>query len=209
VGIGDVTPALSDDIRHLNRAISIALNRQLNARTVDTLIYLQEVAVTWLKDRGYRYLSIPPDSDRRNNSFVSKLYGLFCHKTAATCAGLGWIGKNGLVINERYGSKLSWATVLTDAPFEPDEPIQESRCGDCDLCVRYCPSGALVGSNWTVKEPFKPIVRYDSCRSLKRDLKDFREKPNCGLCVNICPYSRMDNADREEGETFQCCTMAL
>ncbi len=151
---------------------------------------LQSIAVMWLKEKGYRYLSIPPDSDRQNGKFVSKLYGLFCHKTAATCAGLGWIGKNGLVINETYGSKLSWATVLTDAPLQTDPPIRESRCGECDLCVKYCPSGAIKGQNWTVESPFMEIVCYEHCRSLKKDIKEFQEKPNCGLCVTICPYSR-------------------
>ncbi len=151
---------------------------------------LQLRAVLWLKQKGYRYLSIPPDSDRRNGKFVSRLYGLFCHKTAATCAGLGWIGKNGLVINKTYGSKLSWATVLTNAPLETDRPIVSSLCGDCDLCVRYCPSGAIKGHQWTVDDPFNEIVCYDKCKSLKKELRGFQEKPNCGLCVTICPYSR-------------------
>jgi len=98
---------LTEEIKHLTTGISIAVNRNLNDQTVSMLEQLQSIAVMWLKNKGYRYLSIPPDSDRQNGKFVSKLYGLFCHKTAATCAGLGWIGKNGLVINETYGSKLS------------------------------------------------------------------------------------------------------
>ncbi len=190
MGVGDVTEALSEEISHLNRGISIALDSKLNATTVRRLLNLQKLTERYLRSLGYRYLSIPPDSDRRNGTFVSRLYELFSHKTAATCSGLGWIGKNGLVINPDYGPALSWATVLTDAPFEPDRPITESLCGECDLCVQHCPSRALTGRTWSVRTPYERIVIYERCRSLKKGIKAFEAKPNCGFCINICPYMR-------------------
>jgi epoxyqueuosine reductase len=192
VGVGDVTDALPPDIGYLRRAVSIAVNKGLNADTVSVLIGLQKEAEKWLKGRGYRFLCIPPDSDRRKGKFVSRLYELFSHKTAATCSGLGWVGKSGLIINKDYGPRLSWATVLTDAPFEPDRPVQGSRCGDCDYCVRHCPSGAISGRLWSVEEPFRELVRYEQCRSLKTARQGFEGKPNCGLCITICPYARQD-----------------
>ena len=163
VGIGDITEALSSDILHLNRGVAIAVNRSLNQETVEMLSKLQRLAEEWLRSRGYLNLVIPPDSDRRKDKLITKLYKLFCHKTAATCSGLGWVGKNGLVINRQYGSKLSWATVLTNAPLDPDEPVRESECGDCDLCVTHCPSGAIKGDHWSVSEPRKKIVSYEKC----------------------------------------------
>jgi epoxyqueuosine reductase QueG len=188
--------AASGDIGHLKRAVAIAVNRGLNTDTLRLLLMLQREAELWLKSRGFRFLSIPPDSDRRDGKFVSKLYGLIGHKTSATCSGLGWIGKNGLIINKRYGPKLSWATVLTNAPFNPDSPVKSSRCGGCDLCVRHCPSGALTGREWSLDEPFGEIVRYELCRSLKKHRRFFEGKPNCGLCINICPYSRKNYGKR-------------
>jgi epoxyqueuosine reductase QueG len=190
IGIGDVTEALTPDIAHLKSGIAIAVRKGLNADTVKDLMNLQKLTERWLKKRGFRYLSIPPDSDRRNGKFVSRLYELFSHKTAATCSGLGWIGKNGLIINHEYGPKLSWATVLTDAPIETATPVTGSLCGDCDLCIRYCPSQALTGHEWTLDEPFHEIVKYKKCRSLKKERRLFDEKPNCGVCINICPYAR-------------------
>jgi epoxyqueuosine reductase QueG len=190
VGVGDITEALSRDITHLNRGIALAVNRSLNQDSVKLLIRLQRVTEKWLKAQGFRSLSIPPDSDRIKGKLIAKLYHLFSHKTAATCSGLGWIGKNGLIINKRYGSKLSWATVLTNAPLDPDSPIIESLCGDCDLCVKHCPSGAVMGKMWSRGEPLEKIVNYEKCSSLKKERRLFEEKPNCGLCVTICPYSR-------------------
>jgi len=190
VGVGDITEALSRDITHLNRGIALAVNRSLNQDSIKLLSRLQRITEKWLRERSYRSLSIPPDSDRIKGKLIAKLYDLFSHKTAATCSGLGWIGKNGLIITGRYGSKLSWATVLTNAPLDPDSPITESLCGDCDLCVRHCPSGALTGEDWSRGEPLKKIVNYEKCRSLKKKRRLFEEKPNCGLCITICPYSR-------------------
>jgi Pyruvate/2-oxoacid:ferredoxin oxidoreductase delta subunit len=194
VGIGDVTEALSGEILHLNRGIAIAVNRSLNRETVEILAGLQKLAGEWLRLKGFRSLLIPPDSDRRKDKFITRLYKLFCHKTAATCSGLGWVGKNGLVINRQYGSKLSWATVLTNAPFEPDEPVRESECGDCDLCVTHCPSGAIRGDHWSLSEPKKKIVAYEKCSALKGERQSLKDKPNCGFCVTVCPYSRKNGA---------------
>ena len=59
---------------------------------------------------------------------------------AATSAGLGWIGKNGLLISPDHGPRLSLATVLTDARLRPDEPIEHCLCGECMLCIEHCPS---------------------------------------------------------------------
>lgn len=190
VGVGDITEALSRDITHLNRGIALAVNRNLNQDSIDLLMRLQLTTEKWLRGRGFRSLSIPPDSDRIKNKLIAKLYHLVSHKTTATCSGLGWIGKNGLIINRRYGSKLSWATVLTNAPLDPDVPVRESLCGECDLCVKHCPSGAVTGRAWSREEPLKKIVNYEKCSSLKKERRLFEEKPNCGLCVTICPYSR-------------------
>lgn len=190
VGVGDISRALTQEIIHLNRGIAIAVNRSLNRTTVDLLSRLQDLTVCWLRERDFRALAIPADSDRITDTFISRLYKLFSHKMAATCSGLGWVGKNGLVINREYGSKLTWATVLTDAPLRADRPITASQCGECDLCVKHCPSGALRGIHWSAGDPLREMVAYEKCRSLKKNRLLLKEKPNCGLCSTICPYSR-------------------
>ena len=203
VGVGDVTEALSSEIVHLNRGVAIAINRSLNRQTIVLLSKLQGLTAVWLRSRGYLSLAIPPDSDRRKGKLITRLYKLFCHKTAATCSGLGWVGKNGLVINRQYGSKLSWATVLTNAPLDPDEPMMESECGNCDLCVTHCPSGAIRGHHWSMSEPRKRIVSYDKCLALKQKRQMLEGKPNCGFCVTVCPYSRKNGGTEKRSPESQ------
>jgi len=190
VGIADLRGYLSGEIAHLDRAVSIGVDRKLNEVTLALLTKLQKRTVRFLKARGHRTLAIPPDSDRKKGTFISKLYSLFNHKMAATSAGLGWIGKNGLLISPGHGPRLSLATVLTDAPMRPDVPIENCLCGDCALCIEHCPSQAITGAKWSRSSPFVELVRHGDCRGHKTTKRQTTGKPNCGLCINICPYGR-------------------
>jgi len=200
VGIAVLRGYLSGEIAHLDRAVSIAVDRRLNEDTVSLLVRLQKRTVRFLKARGHRTLAIPPDSDRKKGTFISKLYALFNHKMAATSAGLGWIGKNGLLISPEHGPRLSLATVLTDAPLRPDVPIEQCRCEACMLCIDHCPSQAITGAKWSRSSPFVELVRLEQCRSHKTTKRKTEGKPNCGLCINICPYGRKNSKPSEVGK---------
>ena len=194
VGIAGLRGYLSGEISHLDRAVSIGVDRRLNEDTLTLLVKLQKRAARFLKARGHRTLVIPPDSDRKKDTFISKLYSLFNHKMAATSAGLGWIGKNGLLISPRYGPRLSLATVLTDAQLRPDVPIERCLCGECVLCMEHCPSKAITGAKWSRSSPFVELVKLNICRSHKTSKLQTAGKPNCGLCINICPYGRKETS---------------
>jgi epoxyqueuosine reductase len=206
VGFADVGDILTPEIAHLTKAVSIGVCRNLNENTVRLLADLKRKAVRILKKEGYKYLSIPADSDRIKNTFIAKLYPLFPHKIAATSAGIGWIGRNGLLINPAYGPRLSLATVLTDAPLKSDRPVSKSRCGTCRLCVEHCPSAALTGNEWSRNRPYVEIVRLDSCRNHKKGSRTLEGKPNCGLCITICPYGRKEHKVGERKPVQNECT---
>jgi epoxyqueuosine reductase len=183
VGIAVLRGYLSGEISHLDRAVSIAVDRRLNEDTVSLLVKLQKRTVRFLKARGHRTLAIPPDSDRRKGTFISKLYSLFNHKMAATSAGLGWIGKNGLLISPEYGPRLSLATVLTDAPLRPDVPIEYCRCEECVLCIQHCPSRAITGAKWSRSSPFVELVRLDECKQRNARQKENRTAGSASISV--------------------------
>lgn len=207
VGFGDVSPGLAGELRHLSCAISIAVRHfpveiikagGVNAYShqvaaVDKkLEQIQKTAVSTLKSCGYRSLAIPPDSMRRDKRFVAKLFPLFPHKTAATCAGLGWIGKSGLLVNEQFGPRLSWATVLTNAPLQASAaPYYTGRCGSCKICIKICPAGAIEDREW-VRGETGPSVDYSLCGEYIEKNRKILGKAVCGLCIMSCPKGRGD-----------------
>jgi epoxyqueuosine reductase QueG len=114
------------------------------------------------------------------------------HKTVATRAGVGWIGKCGLLVTEEFGSAIRMAVVLTDASFSWTQPIGASMCGDCDECVKACPAGAATGEDWIKgmdrKEYYDAFACHDHILSVIKE-KGISAKI-CGICIGVCPYTR-------------------
>lgn len=204
VGFGDVSVGLAPEFRYIPNAIALAVRHPLYRGTykcgsmtaysnqyeeVDRVLEtVQKKVTTLLKSQGWRTLAIPPDSAKADGSFVSKLYSLFPHKTAATCAGLGWIGKSGLLVNKLYGARLSWATVLTDAPLTTcPTPYTEGKCGSCSRCVNACPVSAIKDENWKRGEKPETFIDVDTCADYMSYTVKVFQKYICGLCVLACP----------------------
>ena len=91
-------------------------------------------AANLLQKDGFTGLPIPASQvlDRQN------WFGAITHKAVGRMAGLGWQGKSLLLVNPEYGPRIRLATILTDAPLEPDSPM-DNRCGDCTRCADACP----------------------------------------------------------------------
>jgi len=115
------------------------------------------------------------------------------HKTVATRAGLGWIGKSALFVNETYGSMIRISSILTDAPLETAVPVDRSKCGDCMICKEACPAGAVSGREWDVslyRDEFFDVIK---CRATakERSRRGFGSDHSvCGKCIEVCPYTR-------------------
>src|SRR5699024_7519577 len=69
--------------------------------------------------------------------------GELSDRAVAERAGIGFSGKNTLLITEEYGSFVYLGEMITNLPFTPDAPVEDS-CGDCRICLDACPTGALV-----------------------------------------------------------------
>lgn len=120
------------------------------------------------------------------------LLGSISHKAVARMAGIGWQGKNLLIITPQFGSKIRLATVLTNMPFIADLPLK-NRCGKCEKCAKACPSSAI--KNVSTDSHYKTrdeAVDIDKCYSR---LKKFKVIPGieatiCGVCIKVCPFSK-------------------
>ncbi len=120
-----------------------------------------------------------------------KYTGIYQHKSAATAAGLGWIGKSALFVSPEYGPRVRLATVLTDMELPCAAEPMESRCGDCDLCVKACPSGAVLGRNYVRGMKRDEIFDAEKCsQHMKKAFGHIGRGAVCGLCMRACPWGK-------------------
>ena len=115
------------------------------------------------------------------------------HKTIATRAGLGWIGKSALFTTLEYGSALRISSVLTNAPLDFGTPILKSKCGKCEICKDACIGGAISGKEWNYT--LKRNEFYDDKKCEKFALKISEENLGkadtvCGKCIYACPHTQ-------------------
>ena len=115
------------------------------------------------------------------------------HKTVATRAGLGWIGKSCLLVTKEYGSAIRLSSLVTDAPLPFDLPVTKSQCGTCDICVKSCPAKALTGHLWNPETKREELFHREICYSTQ--LQRMKESTGieadlCGLCFAVCPYTQ-------------------
>lgn len=113
-------------------------------------------------------------------------------------AGLGFIGRNGLLITEEFGSFVYLGEIITNIDFEADEEVPFG-CGDCMKCIDACPTGALLGDG---------RINAQVCLSYQTQTKgympdEFRKKMGrviygCDICQVVCPYNRGINTHHHE-----------
>lgn len=115
------------------------------------------------------------------------------HKTVATKAGLGWIGKSCLLVTKEFGGAFRMSVVLTDALLPADEPITESQCGSCQKCVDACPAHCLKNTNWKIGMAREEIADVFSCdETMRKNMIALHgyEFTICGKCFAVCPYTQ-------------------
>ncbi len=120
----------------------------------------------------------------------------------ATLSGLGWIGKNGNLINKQSGSFFFIATLITDLQLEYDDSFAKDYCGSCTKCVDACPTEAIL--------PDK-VIDGSKCISyftieLKEQLIPEKMKGTfdnwmfgCDTCQDVCPWNRFAKPTNEPG----------
>ncbi|HEK85256.1 MAG TPA: epoxyqueuosine reductase [Candidatus Aminicenantes bacterium] len=167
----EVFLSVLDDLKDAPTLLYFHHYRQLNS-------FLDRAALqlaSFITARGYLALPIAASQviDWKNQK------AHLSHKKIGELAGIGWLGRNNLLVNPRLGSRFRLVTVLTNLPLKTDQPIPFS-CGDCHRCQQVCPVQAI-------KE--KPS-EFDHLSCFEK-LKEFRNRGLvgqyiCGLCVKAC-----------------------
>lgn len=212
VGIADVEPLKGlrmdppDLLEPFARAVSIAIKLPVAAfeQIVDrpTPIYksvyttanliLDQIAFRTamaLQNDGFHSLPIPASQVLDRENWTAAI----SHKAVARMAGLGWQGKNLLLITPQYGSRVRLVTVLTRAPLDVDGPVK-NRCGDCTACQDACPAQAIKGIGTETHYKNRDEAMYFS-RCVEKVAGEFAKIPEvgvpiCGICIKVCPFGR-------------------
>jgi epoxyqueuosine reductase QueG len=207
-GIADlrgVHPASGMYPRALSLALAYAYPRQAydEAEFHGTLVQkgrelaaIIERIATFLKAYGVPHELVP-----QSQQDEATLLSTFPHKTAATHSGMGWIGRNCLLITPEFGPRVRLGTILLDADIPCGVPVTESRCGACRACVDACPYGYIMGAVWHPGVSRATLLSPFEC-SRKRGEFTFSlgHKHACGLCLLRCPVG-VDATVKQEPKT--------
>jgi epoxyqueuosine reductase len=145
--------------------------RQLNFFLDRTALQLS----SRIQDLGYDAVPIPA-----SQIIDWKLQrGHVPHKRIGELAGLGWIGRNNLLVHPEFGARFRLVTVLTNLPLETARPIS-GDCGGCRRCVSACPAKAIKER----REDFDHLACYEKLKEFRRT--GLVAQFICGVCVRAC-----------------------
>ncbi len=119
--------------------------------------------------------------------------GKLSDKALAYCSGIGFFGKNGLIINERFGSYIFLGHILLDIDISQAVQTKESKCGSCSVCLQGCPQNAYSQDG---KYHFDKCVSY-----LNQTGKNYNTTTyifGCDICQKRCPFNKNAPTDLHE-----------
>ncbi|MFI5402723.1 MAG: tRNA epoxyqueuosine(34) reductase QueG [Planctomycetota bacterium] len=108
-------------------------------------------------------------------------------KAWAERAGIGWIGKNGCLISQEYGSWIFLAVVLTTLDVPPDAPHPD-RCGTCERCLSSCPTNAFVAPRVIDARRCIPYLTIEQWKPIREKIAPWAF--GCDACQDVCPWNR-------------------
>lgn len=200
---GDLTGIVKDSCT-VGVSVAIPLPRHVvrDLQTAPTAEYYQlyhdlngqldgivEAGAAFLREQGYEARANTTKTVRQDESWRTPLP----HKTVATRAGLGWIGRSCLLVTPEYGGAIRLSSLMTNAPLPVSEPVAESRCGECRICADRCPARALTGKLWQAGMAREELFQREICKQTQEDRMERAtgiRADLCGMCFAVCPYTR-------------------
>ncbi len=197
-GVADITHIKNDFmisprlLEKLNSAVCIGMSLSSGVlteiETHPTRLYFHHYKTTnaaldqaalkiaaFIQRKGYISLPVPASQivDWQNQK------AHLSHKKIGELAGLGWIGRNNLLVNKKFGSQFRLVTILSNMPLRIDKPVANA-CTDCRMCIAACPSGAI-------KEEAMAFDHHACFEKLKEFQKQrFVDQYICGICLRVC-----------------------
>ncbi len=131
------------------------------------------------------------------NNVIPHKYAVFCdsapvmERTWAVKAGLGWIGRNGMLVNPKLGTFTFIGTLITTLELEPNKPI-ENHCGTCKRCIDACPTGAILKNKTIDARRCLSYQTIEKRGEIDEELKELAGNTlyGCDRCQIACPWNR-------------------
>ena len=129
----------------------------------------------------------------RNKGFAaqagSALNGMSVYPILAQNAGLGWIGKNGLLITPEFGPRQRIAVIYTDIKNFPYNTANKHTwiseyCQKCKVCIKKCPAGAIYETPIVTNQYHTTHISSEKC------FPEFYDNYGCSICIKVCPFSK-------------------
>ena len=117
----------------------------------------------------------------------------------ATRAGIGWIGKNSMLISKKNGSYFFIGELITDLELEYDQPMGGDYCGDCSRCIDACPTGAIMDLKVVDANKCISYLTIENKGEIPESFKGQYEKWifGCDICQQVCPWNRFSTPHNE------------
>lgn len=145
-------------------------------------MFLDQLAfavASWIQAQGF--LSVPIAASQIVDWQTQSAH--VSHKKLGVLAGLGWIGRNNLLVSPDFGSQFRLTTILTDMPLKADKPLKND-CGHCFDCLRACPAGAIKED----QRDFGHLICYEHLKGYQQ--RNIVGQYICGVCVKACGAKR-------------------
>ncbi|QNR22857.1 tRNA epoxyqueuosine(34) reductase QueG [Croceimicrobium hydrocarbonivorans] len=115
-------------------------------------------------------------------------------------AGLGWLGKNTLLLNKKEGSFFFLAELILDLELEYDTAMQTDHCGTCTRCIDACPTDAILQPNLLDASKCISYLTIELKDSIPNEFKGKMENWafGCDICQDVCPWNRFSKPHQEE-----------
>jgi len=196
-----LNPALL--VPHAKSVISLAHNyythqtQNANTHLIAKYAYGKDYHVV-LKEKLHELLSFIKDFDMSVNGRPFVDSAPILEKHWAVQAGLGWMGRNGLLIVKGQGSFVFLGELIVDIALEYDKPFEHNLCGTCTRCINACPNKAIVApGNIDARKCISYLTiehKGDVSTSL---LKNSTYIFGCDICQDVCPWNRFAKPCKE------------